>query len=65
MNPSQPEQTRDADLIHSFTALKRAAQRAREEAIRTGTLLVIVRDGRCERVSPDELNAGAPIVDKS
>ncbi|MEW6038614.1 MAG: hypothetical protein AB1648_10255 [Pseudomonadota bacterium] len=55
MNPSKLEQTHDPDLIHSFAALKRAAQRARDEAARTGTLLVVVRNARCERLPPDQV----------
>lgn len=61
MNPNKLEQTHDPDLIHSFAALKRAAQRAREEASRTGTMLVIVRNERCERVPPEALPVDASI----
>lgn len=45
MNHKPLEQARDADLRSSFAALQRAGQRARELAQRTGTALVVSRDG--------------------
>jgi hypothetical protein len=55
MNPRPIEEARDADLRHSAVALRRAAQRAREVAQRTGTALVVVRDGRLELLQPATL----------
>ncbi|MGH8534645.1 MAG: hypothetical protein ACREV1_18505 [Gammaproteobacteria bacterium] len=52
MNPKSIEQARDPDLRKSLVALKRAAKRAREAALRTKTRLVIARDGKWVRVSP-------------
>ena len=43
----------DAELQGSLAALRRAAQRAREIARQTGTYLVVVREGRLMRVSPE------------
>jgi len=40
------------DIEGALAALKRAAQRAREEAIRTHTNLVVVRDGKLVIYSP-------------
>lgn len=50
----------DADMQAAPRALLRAAQRAREVARRTGTPLVIVRDGELveELISDDEAEAG-------
>lgn len=42
------------DVRDIMAALRRAARRAREEAIRTGTCLVIVRDGKIVHVPPSE-----------
>ena len=47
MNSQRPiEQARNSDLRGSAAALARAAQRAREVAIRTQTALVIRRNGQ-------------------
>lgn len=45
MNTTPIDSARDRDLRLSAQALHRAAQRARELAARTGTALVILRDG--------------------
>jgi predicted ABC-type ATPase len=45
---------RPGDLDMALEALRRAAQRAREIALQTGTDLVVVRDGRVVHISPRE-----------
>ncbi|MFN7573331.1 MAG: hypothetical protein ACK5TK_18130 [Betaproteobacteria bacterium] len=60
MNPKPIEQARDPDLRHSAAALRRAALRAREVAQRTGTALVVMRDGKLEWLRPEPL-PGAPL----
>ena len=46
-SPSQPvSRLKDADMRAAPAALIRAAQRAREIAIRTGTPLVVMLDGK-------------------
>jgi hypothetical protein len=55
MNPKSIEQARDPDLRNSLAALKRAAKRARETALRTKTRVVIASDGKWVRVSPAKL----------
>ncbi|MGH8522335.1 MAG: hypothetical protein ACREU9_13150 [Gammaproteobacteria bacterium] len=52
MNPKSIEEARDPDLRKSLVALKRAAKRACEAALRIKTRLVIARDGTWVRVSP-------------
>jgi hypothetical protein len=52
MNPKPIEQARDPILRAATAALKRAAQRARLEAVRTGTCLVIWRGNRIVRIPP-------------
>ena len=52
MNESPIETARDADLRLSLPALRRAAQRARELAARTGTAIVISRGGVMEHITP-------------
>lgn len=44
----------DADMQEAPRALLRAAYRAREIAKRTGTGVVVFRDGKVVEVSPDE-----------
>lgn len=39
-------QTRDPDLVNSEAALRRAAQRAREQARRSPGYVVVCRDGK-------------------
>lgn len=52
MNPKPISQAKDKDLRLSMVALKRAALHARELAERTGTELIISRNGVIERVAP-------------
>jgi len=52
VNPKPIEAAKDPALRGSLAAMHRAAQRAREVAIRTGTRLVMVRDGRLTYVDP-------------
>ncbi|WP_215843007.1 hypothetical protein HHS34_012875 [Acidithiobacillus montserratensis] len=55
MNDNDISNAKDPDLRASLGALRRAAQQARKTAIQTETNLVIVKDGRMQRVSADEL----------
>lgn len=50
MNSKPIADAEDADLTGSLAAIERAAQRAREQAARTGTDLIVERDGRIVRV---------------
>ena len=50
MNLKNIEQAKDRNQPASMAALNRAAQRARELAARTGTALVLAKEGRIERV---------------
>lgn len=50
MNKKPIEQARDADLRLSPAAMGRAALRARELALQTGTAIVISRDGVVEYI---------------
>jgi len=52
MNRKPIETARDSDLRLSPQAMQRAAQRARELAARTGTALVISRNGVIEHIRP-------------
>jgi len=53
MNPKPIEQAHNPDLPASLVALRRAARHAREVAIRTGTRLVVVQNGKLVRVKPE------------
>lgn len=53
MNKSPIETARDADLRLSPRAMQRAAERARELAARTGTAIVVSRDGVVEHIEPE------------
>jgi len=44
-HPSQQQQ-RDPDLINALVALRRAAKRAREQAMRAKNTVVVYRDGK-------------------
>ena len=57
MNPKPIEQARDDDLRLSKVALLRAAQRARDIARSTGTMLVIRRNGVLEHLEPGSMGA--------
>jgi hypothetical protein len=46
------EQARDADLRLTYSALRRAALRARELAQQTGTAIVVCRQGVIEYLPP-------------
>lgn len=52
MNQKPISQAKDSDLRLSMAALERAAIRARELAERTGTELIISRNGVIERIAP-------------
>ena len=53
MTEARPiDRAANADLRNSGIALRRAAQRAREIAAKTGTALVVVRNGVLEHVYP-------------
>ena len=59
MNANDISNAKDPDLRASLGALRRAAQQARRTAIQTETHLVIVKDGRLQRISADELRQQA------
>lgn len=53
MNKQPIEQALDADLRLSSAALLRAALRARELAMMTGTAIVVSRDGKLEYLTAE------------
>lgn len=55
MNKQPIEVARDSDLRLSRVAIERAARRARELAVQTGTALVVSRHGVVELVPPAAL----------
>ena len=52
MNKQPIEMARDADLRFSQQALQRAAQRARELAVQTGTSIVVSHFGVLQQINP-------------
>lgn len=60
-NPKPIEEAHSAVLRGSFAAMKRAAQRARETAARTGTAIVIMRDGVLEHFYPQPPGRSAEV----
>ena len=52
MNMQPIESARDSDLRLSHAALQRAALRARELAVQTGTSLVVVQHGVLKQINP-------------
>jgi hypothetical protein len=59
MNSKSIEKARSADLRGTLPALQRAAKRARELAVSTGTGLIVNRNGVIERIKPETLTATA------
>lgn len=61
MNKQPIETARDTDLRLSFQAMRRAAQRARELAVQTGTAIVVSQNGVIEHIRP-QLETASPHV---
>lgn len=57
MKPKPITEAKDPDLRASVAAIRRAAELARETAIRTDTDLVVVRNGQLVRISAQVLRA--------
>ncbi|MFY7866519.1 hypothetical protein [Roseateles sp.] len=57
MSTKTIDQATSADLRGSWQALLRAAQRARELAAKTGTELVVSRNGVIQRIKPEPRSA--------
>lgn len=57
--PRPINEAKDPDLRNSMAAMLRAAQKARDTAIRTNTDLIVVIDGKLTRIPPDVLRAEA------
>ncbi len=55
MNTSDLANAKDPDLRAALGALRRAAQLARKTVMQTNTHLVIVKDGRLQRIDAAEL----------
>lgn len=55
MTQAQLSQAKDKDLPASLIALRRAARMAREQAVRTDTAIVVIRDRIPVRVTAEEL----------
>lgn len=55
MNTRDISEAQNPDLRASVAAMQRAAEQARKTAIQTGTDLIVVRDGKITRISPETL----------
>lgn len=55
MNANDLAKAKDPDVRAALGALRRAAQSARKTVMQTNTHLVIVKDGRLQRISASEL----------
>ena len=51
----QLSQAKDKDLAASLIAMRRAARMAREQAVRTDTAIIVIRNQQPVRVTADEL----------
>jgi len=56
MNTKPIASARDTDLRLSPIAMQRAAQRARELAVQTGTDIIVSRNGIVERLVPTQVS---------
>ena len=52
MNQKKIELAKDPDLVGSWVAIRRAAQRAAQVTASTNTELIVLRNGKCVRVKP-------------
>jgi hypothetical protein len=59
MNQQPIWQARDEDLRFTVAAMSRAACRAREIAVQTGTKLVICLDGKVQTLEPGPIRSDA------
>lgn len=57
MTEQQLSLAKDKNLAGGLAAMRRAARMAREVAVRTGTAIVLLKDGKLVRVSAEELRA--------
>ena len=55
MTDGQLVKAKDKDLPASLIAIRRAAQQAREAAVRTNTAIVVQRGGKLVRITAEEL----------
>ena len=55
MNANDLAKAKDPDVRAALGALRRAAQMARKTAVQTNTHLVIMKDGRLQRIAASEL----------
>ena len=65
MTTKDISEAKDPDLRSSMAALLRASQLARKIAIQTDTDLIIAKDGKLVRISPEELRREAETKDDS
>lgn len=63
--PLPIEMAESADLRGSWIALQRAAIRARELAVKTGTALIVLRHGTVEHLYPQSLSATRRVQESS
>lgn len=61
MNRQPIETALDTDLRLSFQAMRRAAQRARELAVQTGTAIVVSHNGVIQHIRPQPEAAGSAV----
>lgn len=57
MTEQQLSMAKDKNLAGALAAMRRAARMARELAVRTGTAIILFKDGKLVRVSAEELRA--------
>ena len=55
MNAKDIRTSSDPDLAGSYAAIRRAAQRARDVAIKTNTAIIVAIDGKPVRITAAEL----------
>lgn len=55
MNANDLSQAKNPDVRAALGALRRAAQSARKTVVQTNTHLIIVKDGRLQRIGASEI----------
>ncbi len=55
MTQQELGKAKDEDLKGSLAAIRRAAQKARTQAVRTGTAIIVARNQQWVRITAEEL----------
>jgi hypothetical protein len=55
MTQQELSRAKDRDLVTSLAAMRRAARMAREQAVRTDTAIIVIKNRQLVRITAEEL----------